>query len=47
MEMGFSKEAAEKALFMNMKSQNVETAMNWLAEHAEDADLNEALLIVG
>jgi uncharacterized UBP type Zn finger protein len=47
MDMGFSKEASEKALFMNMKNQNVEIAMNWLEEHAEDPDLNEALLIVG
>jgi len=27
---------------MTMSSgQNVETAMNWLEQHAEDADLNE------
>lgn len=45
--MGFTKEASEKALFMNQKNQSVEIAMDWLNEHAEDADLNEALLIVG
>ena len=45
--MGFSKEASEKALFMNQKNQTVEIAMDWLNEHADDADLNEALLIVG
>ena len=46
--MGFSKHASEKALFMNMsKGQTVEIAMEWLAEHADDADLNEQLFIVG
>ena len=46
-EMGFSQAASEKALFMNLQNQNVELAMNWLGEHAEDPDLNEALMIVG
>ena len=41
-EMGFSKHASEKALFMNMsKGQSVEIAMEWLGEHIEDPDLNE------
>lgn len=47
-EMGFSKHASEKALFMTMSSgQSIENAMNWLGEHADDADLNEQLFIVG
>lgn len=41
-EMGFSKHASEKALFMTMsKGQSVEGAMEWLTEHMDDADLNE------
>jgi len=48
MEMGFSKDAAEKALFMNLsKGQSVEAALEWITEHQEDADFNEPLLIVG
>lgn len=47
-EMGFSKHASEKALFMTLsKGQSIEGAMEWLGEHAEDADLNEQLFIVG
>jgi len=45
--MGFSVHAAEKALFMNQKNQQVEVAMDWLTQHMDDPDLNEALLIVG
>jgi uncharacterized UBP type Zn finger protein len=34
MEMGFSKDAAEKALFMNLsKGQSVEAALEWITEH--------------
>lgn len=29
------------------KGQSVENAMEWLGEHADDADLNEQLFIVG
>ena len=48
MEMGFGKDACEKALFMTLsKGQSCEAAMEWLTEHAEDADFNEPLLIVG
>ena len=47
MEMGFGKDAAEKALFMNLQTQSVESAMNWIMEHQEDKDFNEPLLIVG
>ena len=47
-EMGFSKDAAEKALFMTMsKGQSIENAMEWITEHQEDTDFNEPLLIVG
>ena len=46
--MGFSKNAAEKALFMTMsKGQSVENALEWITEHQEDADFNEQLFIVG
>jgi len=48
MDMGFSKDASEKALFMTLsKGQSVEAALEWITEHQEDADFNEALLIVG
>jgi uncharacterized UBP type Zn finger protein len=46
--MGFSKNAAEKALFMTMsKGQTIENAMEWITEHQEDPDFNEQLFIVG
>ena len=48
MEMGFGKDACEKALFMTMsKGQSCEAALEWIGEHTEDADFNEPLLIVG
>lgn len=48
MEMGFSQHASEKALFMTMsKGQSVETALEWIGEHCEDADFNEQLFIMG
>jgi len=47
-EMGFSKDSSEKALFMTQsKGGSVESAMEWINEHMEDADFNEPLLIVG
>lgn len=47
-EMGFSKDASEKALFMTQaKGASVENAMEWINEHIEDTDFNEPLLIVG
>jgi uncharacterized UBP type Zn finger protein len=47
-EMGFSKDASEKALFMTQsKGQNVESALEWIGTHSEDVDFNEPLLIVG
>ena len=48
MDMGYGKDASEKALFMTMsKGQSVENAMDWIMEHQTDADFNEPLLIVG
>lgn len=47
-EMGFGKDASEKALFMTQSSgQSVETALEWINQHQEDPDFNEPLLIVG
>jgi uncharacterized UBP type Zn finger protein len=47
-EMGFGKDASEKALFMTQsKGQSVESALEWINQHSEDADFNEPLLIVG
>ncbi len=48
--MGFTKHASEKALFMQLSkgpgAQCIENAMEWLDQHAADADLNEQLFIV-
>lgn len=38
-EMGFTKDACKRAV-LRTKSENVEIALNWLFEHAEDPDLN-------
>lgn len=47
-EMGFGKDACEKALFMTQKQgATVEAAMEWITQHQDDPDFNEALLIVG
>ena len=46
-EMGFSKHASEKALFMTQATgQTLEGAMDWLGQHSEDPDFNEQLFIV-
>ena len=46
--MGYSRHAAEKALFMVMsKGQSIENAIEWIYEHQEDADFNEQLFVVG
>lgn len=48
MDMGFSKDASEKALFMVLaKGQSIEAALEWINEHSDDKDFNEPLLIVG
>jgi len=40
--MGFTKNAAEKALFMVQgKGQSIENAMDWIYEHMNDEDFNE------
>jgi len=46
MEMGFSKNVSEKALFLN-QSKSVEIAMTWIEEHQNDADFEEELVITG
>ncbi|CAK9037021.1 unnamed protein product [Durusdinium trenchii] len=43
MEMGFSEVRAEKALYKTDNA-SLEYAVNWLAEHAEDADIDLPLL---
>lgn len=48
MEMGFSKEASEKALFFTLSlGGTTEKALDWITQHQEDADFNEELRIVG
>ena len=46
MEMGYSKDVSEKALFMNLKNQSIEAAVGWISEHMEDPDFNEPLMIM-
>ncbi len=44
-EMGFSKNVAEKACFFNQSI--LENAINWIYEHQNDTDFEEELRIVG
>jgi uncharacterized UBP type Zn finger protein len=44
-EMGFSKNVAEKACFFTQS--NLENAINWIEEHQKDADFEEELRVVG
>lgn len=44
LEMGFSKNVAEKALFLN--DQTIDKAMEWIYEHQEEPDFEEELRIV-
>ena len=44
-EMGFSKNVAEKACFFNQSI--LEHAINWIYEHQQDPDYEEELRIVG
>ena len=46
MEMGFSKDVAEKALFL-VQGGGVPKAMEWIETHMDDADFQEPLVIVG
>jgi len=43
--MGYSKIVSEKALFMT-GNKGIESGLNWIEEHTEDADFNEELFIV-
>jgi uncharacterized UBP type Zn finger protein len=45
LEMGFSKNASEKALFM--KKNILEASVEWIYEHQNDPDFEEELRIVG
>ena len=48
MDMGFGKDASEKALFMTQgQGSTVEAALEWIGLHQEDPDFNEPLMIVG
>ena len=44
-EMGFSKNVAQKACFFNQSV--LENAINWIYEHQNDPDFEEELRIVG
>lgn len=45
-DMGFSKDVAEKALFL-VQGGGVPKAMEWIEAHMDDADFQEPLVIVG
>ena len=47
MEMGYSKNVAEKALFMNQNKGAIDSALEWIMAHMEDPDFEEPLMIVG
>lgn len=48
MEMGFSKNVSEKALFFTLsKGGTTEKALEWIDQHADDPDFEEELKIVG
>ena len=46
MDMGFSRNVAEKAIFM-VQGAGVERAMEWIDQNREQPDFEEALMIVG
>ena len=42
MDMGYSKNVAEKALFLTKsQGQSVENAMDWIQEHMDDPDFED------
>lgn len=45
MEMGFSENACTKALYHTGNPSEGDVAVQWLFEHVEDSDLNEALVV--
>lgn len=45
MEMGFSRNVAEKAIFM-VQGAGVERAMGWIEDNREQPDFEEALMLV-
>jgi len=44
--MGYSQAVSEKALFM-VQGKGVAGALDWIDQHCNDADFEEALMIVG
>jgi len=46
MDMGFSRNVAEKACFM-VQNAGVERAMGWIEDNRNQPDFEEALMIVG
>lgn len=46
MDMGFSRNVAEKAIFM-VQGAGVERAMEWIENNRESPDFEEALMMVG
>lgn len=47
MEQGFSKNVAEKSLFLTQKFGSIPAALDWIEEHSYDPDFEEELKIVG
>ena len=45
MDMGYSKNVAEKAVFMVSQS-GIDQAMQWIEENDQDSDFEEPLMIV-
>eukprot|EP00284_Hemiselmis_tepida_P004954 CAMPEP_0174945216 /NCGR_PEP_ID=MMETSP1355-20121228/80988_1 /TAXON_ID=464990 /ORGANISM="Hemiselmis tepida, Strain CCMP443" /LENGTH=50 /DNA_ID=CAMNT_0016192573 /DNA_START=36 /DNA_END=185 /DNA_ORIENTATION=+ len=43
-DMGFPELRAERGLWLTGNS-SLEAAVNWLAEHSEDADIDEPLMV--
>eukprot|EP00825_Cyclidium_porcatum_P037506 TRINITY_DN4155_c0_g2_i4.p2 TRINITY_DN4155_c0_g2~~TRINITY_DN4155_c0_g2_i4.p2 ORF type:complete len:418 (-),score=135.57 TRINITY_DN4155_c0_g2_i4:116-1369(-) len=46
-EQGFSKNVAEKSLFLTLNKKTIEGALDWIEEHSYDPDFEEELRIVG
>lgn len=49
MEMGFSKDVSEKALFLCLSKpgEPLSNALEWISDNSEQPDFNEPLIIVG
>ncbi|CDW78340.1 pub domain-containing protein [Stylonychia lemnae] len=49
LELGFTKDVAEKALFLNLSTpgEPIANALDWISAHSDDSDFHEALQVVG